>query len=77
MNGLQVKCPKTCENSAIDIDYLENGGGDKLADNRRGWEIYTQMQFQMFLCKVKRGILFVFSSVDNRIIYVDLELPFI
>ena len=74
---LEVKCPSSCENLPINVDYLENGNGYKLSKSRRGREIYTQIQFQLFFSKLKKGILFVYTSADQRIIPIDLKLGFI
>ena len=75
---VEVKCPKTCENGPIvDVDYLKNGHGNELNESRRAKEIYTQMQYQMYFCKVNRGVLFVFTSMDQRKIPVSLNLDFI
>ena len=35
------------------------------------------MQYQMYFCKVNRGVLFVFTSMDQRKIPVSLNLDFI
>ena len=78
MLTVEVKCPKTCENGPIaDVDYLKNGHEPELNGSRRAKEIYTQMQYQMYFCKVKRGVLFVFTSMDQRKIPISLNLDFI
>ena len=35
------------------------------------------MQYQMYFCNVNRGVLFVFSSMDQRKIPISLNLDFI
>ena len=67
---LEIKCPFTCKEKNIDVKYVENG---KLLESH---PYFTQIQLQMYCCQAKETDLFVYSSVDYKIIPVKYDADF-
>ncbi len=68
---LEIKCPSSCEDAQIDVDYIVNGS------LKRSHPYYTQVQVQMLLCHSKKCDFFVFSMADHVLIEVPLDEDFI
>lgn len=64
---LEIKCPSSCANKAISVDYLDDEF--KLKNSH---PYFTQVQIQMFCSNAKRSHFFVYSSAD----YVFLEIGY-
>ncbi len=63
---LEIKCPSSCEDGQIDVDYIVNGALKKTHP------YYTQIQITMLLCHSLKCHFFVFSMAD----YLHLEIDF-
>ena len=68
---LEIKCPFSCKEKNINVKYVENG---KLVESH---PYYTQIQLQMYVCQAKQSDLFVYSSVDYKIIPVKYDADFV
>ena len=68
---LEIKCPVTCE--ASDVAWIKD---KKFVDNREGNIYRFQLKLQMFMCKSKRGIMFIYSRNSHQIIYDDFSRVF-
>ena len=54
----------------IDVKYIENG---RLLESH---QYFTQIQLQMYVCQAKETDLFIYSSVDYKIIRVKYDADF-
>ena len=72
---LEIKCPSSCKDKEIVVEYLEIGSrkGQQL---KKSHPYYTQCQVLMYVCKVKKTHFFVFSSADYKLITVDYDHDF-
>lgn len=69
--ALEIKCPSSCANKKIEIDYLRNG---KL---RKSHEYFTQCQIQMYITGLKKCDFFVYSKADYVLDHIDLDMDFL
>ena len=67
---VEIKCPFSCKDKNIDTKYIVNG---KLVESH---PYFTQIQLQMLCCNAKTTDLFVYSSMDYKIIPVKLDPDF-
>lgn len=68
---LEIKCPVSCKDGPIDVDYVING---KLKESHA---YFTQVQLQMYVCNVQKCHFFVFSAVDSILLHVDRDDHFL
>ena len=68
---LEIKCPFSCKEKEIDVKYIVNG---KLLESH---PYFTQIQLQMYVCQAKETDLFIYSSVDYKIIPVKYDADFV
>ena len=61
---IEIKCPSSCENSKISVNYLKNG---TLSPSH---PYFTQVQLQMYVSNAKLCHFFVFSEADFVLIEV-------
>ena len=64
---LEIKCPKSNENGPINVNYIKD---EKLKTSH---PYFLQCQLQMLLCKCDLCILFIYSDVDHKIVYVEKD----
>ena len=67
---VEIKCPFSCKEKNIDVKYIENG---RLLESH---QYFTQIQLQMYVCQAKETDLFIYSSVDYKIIRVKYDADF-
>lgn len=68
---LEIKCPKTCENKAINVDYIKN------CSLVRNHSHYTQVQLQMYVANAEKCHFFVFSEADSVLIEIPKDEEFL
>ncbi len=68
---LEIKCPSSCQDDQIDVDYIVNGS------LKKSHQYYTQVQVQMLLCHSKKCHFFVFSMADHVLVEVPFDQEFI
>ncbi len=71
VNILEIKCPSSCKDGPVSVDYIEDG---KLKENHA---YYFQVQLQMYLCKAQQCYFFVFTYVDFALVNVQLDPAFL
>ena len=64
---LEIKCPSSCENSQINVNYITN---NQLVKNHM---YYTQVQIQLYVSNCDLCHFFVFSEADNKLIVVHRD----
>ncbi len=67
---LEIKCPSSCEDDQIDVDYIVNG------QLKKSHSYYAQVQLQMLLCHSEMCHLFVFSLADHLLVEVPFDKEF-
>jgi hypothetical protein len=68
---LEIKCPYSNMGQQIDVPCLDKDGNLKKSDK---W--FTQIQLTMFVCNAKSADLFLYSSVDSKIVNVIFDKVF-
>ena len=68
---LEIKCPFTCENSKIQVDYIKD---NKLVRNH---PYFTQVQLQMYCSNSDLCYFFVYSSHDYLLVPVHRDEDFL
>ncbi len=68
---LEIKCPSSCEDDQIAVDYIVNGS------LKKSHAYYTQVQVTMLLCKAKICHFFVFSMADHVHLIVEFDYEFV
>ena len=68
---LEIKCPISCENDLIQVDYIK---GDSLVKTH---QIYTQIQIQMYCCNTDSCVLFVYSALDYKLVKVKKDIDYL
>jgi len=64
---IEIKCPSSCENSKISVNYLKNG---TLSPSH---PYFTQVQLQMYVSNAKLCHFFVFSEADFVLVEVQRD----
>ncbi len=68
---LEIKCPSSCEDDQISVDYIVNGS------LKKSHTYYTQVQVTMLLCHAKVCHFFVFSMADHVHLEVEFDEDFV
>ena len=68
---VEIKCPSSNKNSAINVKYLKNG---KL---KRRHEYFAQVQLLMYLAKCQLAHLFIYSDADYKIVEVEMDKDYL
>jgi hypothetical protein len=68
---VEVKCPISCRESNIKVDYVKE---EKL---KKTHPYFFQVQVQMYLCKATKCHFFVFSPVDSLLIVIEFDRDFL
>ena len=71
---LEIKCPITCKDKNIIVDYITVTGTRPLAyglDRKHSY--FTQVQLLMHCCRAKKCHFFVYSSADYTLVSVDYD----
>ena len=78
---LEIKCPISCRNQKIKVDYLEYQlcpvEGTMIPKLKTSSEYFLQVQLQLYLCKAKKCHFFVFSTADQIKIDIDIDTHFL
>ena len=74
---LEVKCPISCKDSMIFVDYLNWNPFKKEHEFVKNKPYYTQVQLQMFCCGAKKAHFFVYSSVSYRLVTVNYDEEYV
>jgi hypothetical protein len=69
---LEIKCPISCKDSEINVDYIDSDG--KLKTNHA---YYTQIQILLYVTCAKTCHFFVFSSCDYKLIIVHYDANYL
>ena len=69
---LEIKCPITCKDSKIVVDYLDKN--DQLKTTH---SYYTQVQILLYVTGAKVCYFFVYSSCDQKIVLVKYDKQFL
>ena len=77
---VEVKCPITCKDSRIVVDYLEAlNPGDAHLNYRlsKKHPYYCQVQLLMYCCNAKKCHFFVYSSANHVLVTVDFDEKYV
>ena len=77
---LEVKCPISCKDSKIVVEYLEalNPGEPRLNYRlSKKHQYFCQVQLLMYCCGAKKCHFFVYSSVDHVLVNVDYDEKYV
>jgi putative phage-type endonuclease len=68
---LEIKCPSSCEDKPINVEYIKDG------ELKKSHAYYTQIQLTMFVCNAEEAAFFVYSSVDQKCLRVPFDQEFV
>jgi putative phage-type endonuclease len=69
---LEVKCPSSCIDKDICVPYLLRG--DVL---KKSHPYFAQIQVQLYCCGLSTAYLFVYTSADQRLVEVKMDLDYL
>ena len=69
---LEIKCPSSCKNSKINVDYIDRNNKLKMTH-----PYYTQVQMLLYVSGLKKCHFFVYSSSDEKLLTINFDPNFV